>query len=153
MYPKHRLTLTEKNAEYCSIKYFNKLPAYIRTESNLWRYKKKVFKLLLEIEPYSVREFIEYHLWYILFSFWLTLFLFEVLQSLYVMYTFIRNKDALLLYTETASDGSDWQTTSSNSWMWKYFSLKLLYDKLLTDTNMNIVTGIHWSGPIAEQDI
>lgn len=56
-YPKHRLTLTEKGPEYAAVTYFNSLPRNIRDETNSKTFKGKVFKLLLEMEPYNVDDF------------------------------------------------------------------------------------------------
>lgn len=57
-YPRHRLTLTERNSEYCCIKFFNKLPPKMREETTLIGFKRQIFQLLLRLEPYSVNEFL-----------------------------------------------------------------------------------------------
>lgn len=59
-YPIHRLSLTEKGAHYCCIKFFNKLPQRIRLLSDIKVYKREIKRLLMEIEPYTVREYSDY---------------------------------------------------------------------------------------------
>lgn len=59
-YPTHRLTMTEKNAHYNCIKFYNKLPQSIQTVNSLTRFKKYIYELLLNIEPYTLQEFMDY---------------------------------------------------------------------------------------------
>ena len=59
VYPKHRLTLTEKGAYYNCIKFFNYLPINIKTINNTKMLKKKIFNLLVTKEPYNVSEYFE----------------------------------------------------------------------------------------------
>ncbi|XP_044766451.1 uncharacterized protein LOC123322572 [Coccinella septempunctata] len=61
-YPKHRLTLTEKGPEYSCIKYYNKVTDHIRETTALKIFKKQIFKLLVQIEPYTVDEFLMYEM-------------------------------------------------------------------------------------------
>lgn len=59
-YPQHRLTLTEKGPEYSCIRYYNKIIDYTEETTTLKRFKKQIFKLLIQIEPYTVEEFLMY---------------------------------------------------------------------------------------------
>lgn len=57
VYPKHRLTLTEKNTYYMCVKLFNSLPKNIQSIDNLSTFKNTIYNLLLNIEPYTCDEF------------------------------------------------------------------------------------------------
>nr|CAH7755975.1 unnamed protein product [Callosobruchus chinensis] len=57
VYPKHRLTLTEKNVYYSCITIYNKLPPHIKKISTLQLFKKTLFKFLLNVEPYTLNEY------------------------------------------------------------------------------------------------
>lgn len=59
-YPIHKLTMTEKNAHYNCIKFYNRLPQSIQVVNSLRTFKKHVYELLLNIEPYTVQEFMNY---------------------------------------------------------------------------------------------
>lgn len=58
-YPIHRLTLSEKSPHYMGIKFYNKLSDDIKTVPTENKFKRKVKKLLLDLEPYSVNDFLE----------------------------------------------------------------------------------------------
>ena len=56
--PIHRLSLTEKSPRYVMIKFFNALPNTLKRIHNVNLFKKKIFKILCDIEPYtSVEDF------------------------------------------------------------------------------------------------
>lgn len=57
-FPVHRLTLTEKGAYYMCIKCFNKLPREIKCIQINRVFKKKVRKLLINLEPYSLSDYL-----------------------------------------------------------------------------------------------
>lgn len=57
-YPIHRLTLTEKNPNYMCLKLFNNLPNTIKCINTLKLFKIIVKNLLLNLEPYSLEDFI-----------------------------------------------------------------------------------------------
>lgn len=59
-YPRHRLTITEKGPEYRCVRFYNSLPAQLRTIPDLKNFKKSIYKILLDIEPYCIEEFLEY---------------------------------------------------------------------------------------------
>jgi hypothetical protein len=59
-YPQHRLTKFEKSTLYVCIKLFNKLPVHLKNICELSDFKRKLFKYLVNIEPYNVKEFFEY---------------------------------------------------------------------------------------------
>ena len=61
IFPKHHLTMTEKGPLYSCIKMFNKLPESIKRENELSGFKKRVFKLLLDIEPYNLGEYLSHN--------------------------------------------------------------------------------------------
>lgn len=61
-YPRHRLTMTEKNCYYCCLKFYNKLPKYIKEITQLTQFKKSIYELLLQIEPYSVNEYLSHEI-------------------------------------------------------------------------------------------
>lgn len=61
-YPIHKLSLTEKGPEYRCIKYYNRLSNQMRDITNLKLFKKEVYKLLLQIEPYTVEEFLVHNI-------------------------------------------------------------------------------------------
>lgn len=59
MYPRHRLTITEKSPLYQAIRMFNKLPTTYKEMNSLVDFKGAIHKMLLKIEPYSVSEFLD----------------------------------------------------------------------------------------------
>ena len=61
-YPVHRLTVTEKNVYYKCLRFYNKLPHNVQivTESKI--FKKKIYSILMKIEPYTVEEFMNVEL-------------------------------------------------------------------------------------------
>ena len=52
--------MTEKNAHYNCIKFYNRLLQSIQVANSLRTFKKHVHELLLNIEPYTVQEFMNY---------------------------------------------------------------------------------------------
>lgn len=58
--PNHRLTLSERNAGYSCVKFFNKLPNILKEENSFKLFKSKTFQFLLNIEPYSVAEYMSH---------------------------------------------------------------------------------------------
>ena len=58
-YPIHRLTLSEKSPHYMCLKLYNKLPDNIKTIQSLEVFKRELKKLLINLEPYSVDEFLD----------------------------------------------------------------------------------------------
>lgn len=60
IYPKHRLTLTEKGAHYNCLKFHNALPHSLKETRNLIEFKNKVQKMILAIEPYNIDEFMNF---------------------------------------------------------------------------------------------
>lgn len=60
VYPVHRLTGTEKGAKYSSMRFFNMLPLSIRQIKDQNRFKKELHKFLLDLEPYTIEEFLNY---------------------------------------------------------------------------------------------
>lgn len=58
MYPKHTLTLTEKSTYYRSIKFYNKLPNNLKLLESFNCFKKEVKKLLINLEPYTLNEYL-----------------------------------------------------------------------------------------------
>lgn len=59
-YPKHHLTLVEKSARYMCIKLYNKLPNYIKLINMVEQFKKEIKALLIDVEPYSPQDFLNY---------------------------------------------------------------------------------------------
>lgn len=59
-FPIHRLSMIENGPCYASMRFFNILPNRIKNIQNVKKYKRELFNLLLEVEPYNVKEFIEY---------------------------------------------------------------------------------------------
>lgn len=57
--PTHKTTLREKNVEFMAISLFNVLPLNIRNLSSHIKFKKALYVLLLNCEPYSICEFKE----------------------------------------------------------------------------------------------
>lgn len=57
-FPMHSLTLTEKNVEYMSITFFNKIPKEIQIIDRFNIFKSRLHRLLIDIEPYTVQEFL-----------------------------------------------------------------------------------------------
>lgn len=60
IYPKHRLATTEKGGFYNCLKFFNRLPKRIKTAQNFKLFKKNVFEILADVEPYCLNDFMEY---------------------------------------------------------------------------------------------
>lgn len=58
-YPVRRLILTERNPYYMCLRLFNKLPNNIKEISNFRRFKQNLKALIIGMEPYSVRDFLE----------------------------------------------------------------------------------------------
>ena len=59
LYPKHRLTKTERNVHYKCIKLFNSLPSRFKKEDNFALLKGELKSALISIEPYCVEYFYE----------------------------------------------------------------------------------------------
>lgn len=57
--PRHRLTIFEKGCFYSCIKIYNSLPLEIKTCTNCKEYRKLIFNLLNDIEPYTLQEFLQ----------------------------------------------------------------------------------------------
>lgn len=57
-YAQHRLQLSEKNPEYMCVKLYNKLPLSIKKINGCKRFKNEVKKLLLELEPYCIEDYL-----------------------------------------------------------------------------------------------
>ena len=57
IYPNHRLALTEKGAYYSCIRFYNSLPASMKAINNIKKFKKSVFQMLVDIEPYNLDEY------------------------------------------------------------------------------------------------
>ncbi|VEN43702.1 unnamed protein product [Callosobruchus maculatus] len=62
IYPKHRLALVEKGPQYTCLKLFNQLPNKLKEIDNLRLFKKKLYKLLLRLEPYKLEDFFNMNL-------------------------------------------------------------------------------------------
>lgn len=58
-FPLHRYTLFEKNPVYSSIKLFNRLPNSVKAVNVYKRFRNKVKKLLLDLEPYSMQDYFD----------------------------------------------------------------------------------------------
>lgn len=59
LFPKCSLTLTQKNVEYMCLKLFDKLPRnYQILDAN--KFKTRIKKLLIELEPYDVKEYLNH---------------------------------------------------------------------------------------------
>lgn len=58
LYPCHRLTITEKHPYYICIKFYNKLPNIIKSITGVPKWKKTFKKVLIDIEPYTVEDFL-----------------------------------------------------------------------------------------------
>nr|CAI5846676.1 unnamed protein product [Callosobruchus analis] len=56
-FPVHHLTLTEKNVEYSCIKIFNHLPLDLKIVTDLTTFKKKIHKMLIDLEPYCLEDY------------------------------------------------------------------------------------------------
>lgn len=60
--PPHRLALTEGLPTNTCISFFNRLPARLKGDkNNIQLFKKSLFSILLNVEPYSIKEFIDYN--------------------------------------------------------------------------------------------
>lgn len=58
-FPRHRLTLLEKSPYYMGIKLFNKLNNDLKTMTQEKIFKSKLKKMLIELEPYSIQEYLD----------------------------------------------------------------------------------------------
>nr|CAI5863810.1 unnamed protein product [Callosobruchus analis] len=56
-FPVHHLALTEKNVEYSCIKIFSHLPWYLKIVTNFTTFKKKIHKMLIDLEPYCLEDY------------------------------------------------------------------------------------------------
>lgn len=59
--PIHRLTMYEKGPCYASMKFHNYLPNKVKRINHIKQFKREIFNLLLEIEPYNINEFISFN--------------------------------------------------------------------------------------------
>lgn len=59
-FPSHKLTLSERNTFYLCIKLYNCLPRCIRNLTSYDSFRKALFTQVLNCEPYSLIEFINY---------------------------------------------------------------------------------------------
>lgn len=57
-YPIHRLTITEKNPYYACLKLFNTLQNDLKLERNEKLFKRKVKQMLINLEPYCIRDYV-----------------------------------------------------------------------------------------------
>lgn len=57
-YTVHKLTLTEKSPHYMCVRMYNQLPENIRQIDKLNVYKSAIKSFLIDLEPYSLREFL-----------------------------------------------------------------------------------------------
>lgn len=57
-YPTHRLQLTKKGPHYMCVKLYNKLPIEIKRSENQRTFKRDVKKLLIQLEPYCLDDYI-----------------------------------------------------------------------------------------------
>nr|CAI5865042.1 unnamed protein product [Callosobruchus analis] len=57
-FPRHRLSVFEKGPLYASMKFFNVLPDNIKAINHIKVFKREVYNLLLNIEPYSTQEYV-----------------------------------------------------------------------------------------------
>lgn len=58
-FPRHRLTLYEHGPYYNAIKCYNKLPRDIKLITQLKPFKTAVYKFLVHLEPYSLKEYLD----------------------------------------------------------------------------------------------
>nr|CAI5838537.1 unnamed protein product [Callosobruchus analis] len=58
IYPRHRLKLVEKGPQYTCIRLFNQLPKKVKEIDNVRLFKKKMYKLLVKVQPYTLEEFL-----------------------------------------------------------------------------------------------
>ena len=56
-YPQHNLTKTEKSPFYMCIKLYNKLPLTFKNIVSISLFKKKVKKMMVNLEPYSLEDY------------------------------------------------------------------------------------------------
>ena len=56
-YIAHRLTLTEKSPLYMCVKLFNVLPNQIKQINTIKKFKMEIKKLLINLEPYCMKDF------------------------------------------------------------------------------------------------
>lgn len=59
-FPVHRLSMFENGPYYASIKFFNVFPNKFKNMNNFKQFKREIFNYLVEVEPYTVQEFIKY---------------------------------------------------------------------------------------------
>lgn len=57
IYPRHNLTTSQKQAEYRCLKMYNSLPKDISMISDIKKFKKKLYKYLVELEPYGNEDY------------------------------------------------------------------------------------------------
>lgn len=58
LYPVHRLTLSEKSPYYMGIKCFNKLDNHVKNIGIEKIFKRKLKKMLIDLEPYSIKDYL-----------------------------------------------------------------------------------------------
>ncbi|KAK9886176.1 hypothetical protein WA026_015687 [Henosepilachna vigintioctopunctata] len=59
-YPRHQTSVTERNCLYMGIKLFNSLPRKIQQITDPKNFRTEIFKIIMECEPYSIDELLEY---------------------------------------------------------------------------------------------
>lgn len=59
-FPVHRLSVFEKGPCYSGMRFFNLLPNRIKNVTNAKAFKREIFNLLVDIEPYRVQEFFDH---------------------------------------------------------------------------------------------
>lgn len=59
LYPKHNLTLYERNSQYMGMKFFNKLPYSLQSLDDLNKFKTRLKEILLLKTYYSIEEFLQ----------------------------------------------------------------------------------------------
>lgn len=59
-FPRHKYSLTERGTQYMGIKIYNYLPVKIKNIKEYKPFRKLVFSLLVQAEPYTVLEFEEF---------------------------------------------------------------------------------------------
>lgn len=58
IYPRHKLVKSEHHPEYAAIRYYNRLPENLKTCNNLGVFKKSIKLMLVNLEPYSVGDYL-----------------------------------------------------------------------------------------------
>lgn len=61
LYPKLNLTISQRQTEYRCLKLYNSLPIHIKIIEDKNVFKKNLFKYLLDLEPYTLEEFLSHH--------------------------------------------------------------------------------------------